>query len=171
MTKLMITMAARLVALLMLLALPATSSAAGSARWTTYPACTGTATALTCTGKAAGVQPRFYPGLSPVEAAIRGEVHYTCTDPVFQSIFYGYPTFGPTVAYLASTGFHNGKTFSIEFLPPPGPPGMLANATCLSGQWTRDPNYYNVRVAVGWGFGSATPIEALEAPLGTVSPE
>ena len=152
-------------------ALAASSTAAGSTKGFTDPTCTATATGLTCTGKAAGVQPRSIFGLSSVEAGIKGEVHYTCTDPVFEVLFFGFPTLAPPdYRYLAGADFHNGRTFSVEFLPPPNPPGMLNAYLCLSGEWTRDPSYYNVKVVVGWGFGSATPIEAREAPIGTVSP-
>jgi hypothetical protein len=162
-----VTMAA-----LLALAMPASSNATGSPRWSTDPTCTATTTALTCSGKAAAVQPQTIIGLSSVEAGIKGEVHYTCADPAFESIFFGFPGLGPVEdRYLASGDFHNGRTFSVQFAPPSAPLGITAGYACFSGQWTRDPNYYNVRVVVGWGFGSATPSEALAAAsVGTVSP-
>jgi hypothetical protein len=163
MTKLSITLAAVLA-----LVLPAGSSAASSARWTTYPTCTATTTALTCAGKAAGVHPKFIYGISPLEVAIGGTVHYSCADPVFDVFFFGYPDLAPDS--LASADIHNGKTFSVQFPPPYSPPGLGAGSACLSGVWARDPNYYDVHVIVGWGFGSGHPIEALDAPIGTVSP-
>jgi len=150
-------------------AVPANSSAAVRATWLTTPACTATTTALTCTGIAAGLRPYIYP-ISGSEAAISGEVHYTCTDPVLQFSFFGFPTFGPpSVRYLASTDLQNGKRFSVAFSPGAAPQTGLFNP-CFPGEWTRDSNYYNVRVIAGWGFGSATPIEALETAIGTVSP-
>ena len=151
---------------------PAISSAARSARWLTDPTCTATTAALTCAGKAAGVRPKFISGLSAVATGIQGEIHYTCTDPVFEAYFFGSPLPIPLDwQYRAAPigDFRNGKTFSDEFLPPPNPPGLSNTLYCLSGVWTRDPNYYNVRVDVGWGFGSFAPIEALEAFIGTVS--
>jgi hypothetical protein len=157
-------------AVLLALALPAGSNAAGSARWVAQPSCTATTTVLSCTGRAAGVHPQAIAGLGPVEAGIRGEVHYTCVDPMFQAIFYGYPVDAPSVGYFAETAFHNGNAFSIDFTPPEQPLDMSAQDQCLSGQWIRDPNYYNVSVAVGWGFGSYNPIEALSASTRTVLP-
>jgi hypothetical protein len=34
--------------------------------------------------------------------------------------------------------------------------------------YTRDPNYYNVSVAIGFGFGSGHAVVLLETPIGTV---
>jgi hypothetical protein len=157
-------------AVLLALALPAVSDAARSASWIAQPSCTATTTALSCTGRATGVQPRAIAGLGPVEVSIRGEVHYTCVDPIFQAIFYGFPVDAPSVGYFAEEAFHNGKAFSIDFAPSDQPLNLSAQNQCLSEQWTRDPNYYNVSVAVGWGFGSYTPIEALSGSAGTVLP-
>src|SRR5437773_2930106 len=110
-------------AALLACALTATSTAAASAKRASDPTCTATATALTCTGKAAGVRPQSIFGLSPVEVGIKGEVHYMCSDPVFDFDFYGGPTYAPPdYRYLAATfDFHNGKTFSVEVVPPAGP--------------------------------------------------
>jgi hypothetical protein len=154
---------------LLALAVPASSSAAGSAHWITDPTCTATLTALACTGQAAGVQPKSISGLGPLVAGIQGEIHYTCLDPFFPVIFFGFPPQGAD-RYFATAGFHNGQTFSVQFVAPPSPPELFAQVQCTSGLWTRDPNYYNVRVVVGWGLGSFAPIEALEAAVGNVSP-
>jgi hypothetical protein len=163
MRKLTITMA-------VVVGLAVTAASSATAARLRHHTCTATTTALTCTGKAAGLRPYIYP-IGPSEAAISGEVHYTCSDPTFQLIFFGFPTFGPpSVRYLAGIDLEHGKTFSVEFSPGAAPQTGLFNP-CFSGEWTRDPNYYNVRVVAGWGFGSATPIEAVEATIGTVSPE
>jgi hypothetical protein len=165
MRKFVITMAA-----LLAFALATSSRAAGSGHWTTQPRCTATNTGLTCAGRAAGVQPQFIVGLGPVQAGITGEVRYTCSDPVFVSVLFGFPPDAPAVGYLSEADFHNGHPFSVPFLPPSEPLDMGARNSCLSGEWTRDPAYYNVRVAVGWGFGSYSPLEVLSARIGTVSP-
>jgi hypothetical protein len=164
MKKLLIALTA-----LVALAIPASSKAA---TWVTNPTCTATTTTLTCTGRAAGLHPKEMFGLGPLEAGIQGEVHYFCADPAFEWIWFGgpYPA-PPDFEYLAAgTAVRNGQTFSIQYPPNPSPDAMLAQVLCTSGVWTRDTNYYNVRVVVGWGFGSATPVTALEAPIGTVSP-
>jgi hypothetical protein len=165
MHKFVITMAA-----ILALAIATSSRAAGSGHWTTQPQCTTTNTGLTCVGRAAGVQPQFIFGVGAVQAGITGEVRYTCSDPVFVSVFFGFPPDAPGVGYLSDAAFHNGRRFSVQFSPPTEPLDMGARNACLSGEWTRDPAYYNVRVAVGWGFGSYSPLEALSAPIGTVSP-
>jgi hypothetical protein len=165
MRKFVITMAA-----LLALAMAASSRAAGSDHWITQPRCSATTTALTCTGRAAGVQPRFIFGLGAVEGGITGEVRYTCSDPAFDAIFFGFPPDAAGVGYFAEADFHNGRTFSVGFLPPSEPLDLGARLRCLSGEWTRDPEYYNVRLAIGWGFGSYSPIEGLDASIGAVSP-
>jgi hypothetical protein len=70
---------------------------------------------------------------------------------------------------LASVDAENGKTFSITYAPLPTPIQSAALAGC-QGTWARNPSYYNVRVALGWGFGGAVTVIAAEAPIGTVSP-
>jgi hypothetical protein len=153
-------------AMVLALALPAASSGAG--HWIGYPSCSATTSAITCTGTAAGLHPQSMPGLGRVEAAIEGEVHYTCSDPVWQFIFYGFPVqtvLGTHV--LAAVEVRNGKPFSIQYAPPATPTADMALVLC-QGTWTRDPNYYNVRVALGWGFGGAVSVTALEASIGTV---
>jgi hypothetical protein len=112
------------------------ASSATAARLRNH-ACTATTAALTCTGKAAGLRPYIYP-ISASEAAISGEVHYTCSDPTFQFIFFGFPTFGPpSVRYLAATDLQNGKAFSVAFSPEAAPQTGLFNP-CFPGEWTRD---------------------------------
>jgi hypothetical protein len=162
MTKLIFTIAA-----LLALAIPASSSAVDTARWLTDPTCTATTTTLTCTGRAVGLQRPNNNPLGSLDAAIFGEVHYICSEPVFTAIE---PRFGRLLA-VASTEVQNGQTFSIEVSPRPTPTSLTARAACFSGIWTRDPNYYNVSVAIGWGLGpDGFEVTALEAPIGTVSP-
>ena len=37
------------------------------------------------------------------------------------------------------------------------------------GTWTRDPNYYDVSVDIGWGFGALSgAVTILTGPVGTV---
>jgi hypothetical protein len=151
------------------LTLPAAATG-GSARWLSYPTCGATTSSITCTGRAAALHPRTMPQLGAVSAVIEGEVHYTCSDPVWEFVFVGFPTFtvlGPHM--LASVDAENGKTFSITYAPLPTPIQSAALAGC-QGTWARNPSYYNVRVALGWGFGGAVTVIAAEAPIGTVSP-
>jgi hypothetical protein len=156
---------------LLALAIPASSSAADTTRWVTEPSCSATTTTLTCTGKAAGLQrPNNYPlpvVLSPPEAAILGQVHYTCHGPFGEGLTIS-QSGGPFDETLTSTAFHNGQTFSLEYSPPSEPWGMTAGNICIGGVWTRDPNYYDVSVAIGFGFGSGFAVVLLEAPIGTV---
>jgi hypothetical protein len=161
MKKLIVTTAA-----LLALAIPTVSSAAGSPRWVTYPTCTATTSALTCTGRAAGVQPQSIVGLGSVQVVLFGQLLYTCLDPYYQTDFSGRP---PTfILTIDNAAFHNGRAFSIDFVAPYAPPTMNANQ-CFSGLWARpDVNYYNVDLKIGWGYGGAVPIEALDAPIGTV---
>jgi hypothetical protein len=167
--KLLVTM------LVALTVIPASASAADTTRWLTDPSCSATTTTLTCTGKGAGLQrPNNNPlgvGLSPPEAAILGEVHYTCSNGSI-SFTVSEPAMGPAAfdRALAATAFHNGLTFSIEASPLPEPATMLFQVGCgfIGGAWTRDPNYYDVSVAIGFGFGSGTAVVLLEAPIGTV---
>jgi hypothetical protein len=148
------------------LALPAAGSAAG--HWVSHPSCSATTSAITCRGTAAGLHPQSLPDLGSVEAAIEGEVHYTCSDPVWQFIFSGFPVQTVLGTHVfASVEVHNGKPFSIDYAPPATPIPAAALVLC-QGTWTRDPHYYNVRVAIGWGFGGAASVTALEAPISTV---
>ena len=61
---------------------------------------------------------------------------------------------------------------SIKLKISPGPePSFLADLFACGfagGVYTRDPNYYDVSVAIGFGFGSGNAVVLLEAPLGTV---
>jgi hypothetical protein len=148
--------------------IPASSSAADTTRWLDYPSCTATTTTLTCTGKAAGLQrPNNNPlgGIYPPEAAILGQVHYICSDPVFTTSWPG-PRFDGA---FATTAFHNGQTFTIEYSPPAMPPSITAAFACMFGTYTRDPNYYDVSVAIGFNYGSGSAVTVLEAPIGTVT--
>jgi hypothetical protein len=156
---------------LVALALPASSSAA--IKFLDEPTCTATMTTITCTGRAAGLErPNNNPlgqNLSPPEAAILGQVHYTCTIPDDGSFTIS-QSGGPfDLRTLTSTAFHNGQTFSIEASPPSQPTSMEAQNMCFFGVWTRDPNYYDVSVAIGFGFGAPSgAVVLLEAPIGTV---
>jgi hypothetical protein len=158
MTKLILTSAA-----LLALALSSTASARPTARWLDFPTCAATTTTLTCTGRAGGLRRPNKDVLVEPVAAIFGEVHYTCSDPVF--------TILPEFPYwnLAWSAYRNRQTFSMEFTPAPTPSSLRALFNCF-GTWTRDPNYYNVRVAVGWGLNPDDfEVTALEARLGTVA--
>ena len=163
--KLLVTMLLGLTAAV----IPASSSAADTTRWLTEPSCTATTTTLTCTGKAAGLQrPNNNPlggvdGFLP-DVAILGQVHYICSDPVFTFSWPG----GLFGGVLALTAFHNGQTFSIEYSPPAIPPSITALFACSFGTYTRDPNYYDVSVAIGFAHGGAGAVDVLEAPIGTV---
>ena len=159
------------IASLLMLALPATSGAVNEGRWLTDSTCTATTTALTCSGRAAIAHPRPILGLSPLEAAVIAQAHFTCTNPEFGLLW---PRLGDVqFQYVGGALVQNGQTFSIQapatfFYPST----ITARAQCMFGEYVRDdPNYYNVSVVVGWGFGSATPITVLEAPIGTVSPQ
>ncbi len=159
--------------------IPASSSAADTVRWVVEPSCTATTTTITCTGTGAGLQrPNNNPlghNLSPPQAAILGQVHYTCTIPEDGSFTIS-QSGGPfDLRTLTSTAFHNGQTFSIEYSPPSGPFGMAPAVGCFNhltnvpGVWTRDPNYYDVSVAIGFGFGAPSgAVILLETPIGTV---
>jgi hypothetical protein len=116
--------------------------------------------------------------LGAVEVALHAAVNYTCNgDPPFVWVFSGFPNFiggfddpGNVVNYQ---DFDNGRTFSIQFTPEPIPPGLAPNFACASvgGSFTRDPNYYNVDVRIGWGQNDPAPtVLALQAPIGTASP-
>jgi hypothetical protein len=151
------------------LAAPAASHAAGSPRWVTYPSCTGTTTALTCTGRAAGVQPDFIEGLGSTEVGLWVSVQYTCLNPYFLVLWDGIPL---NNWVQGETAFHNGKLFSVTFTPPEQPNGPMSLINACLGEWVRGPdlNYYNVRVAVGWALSvpDNRETEALSAPIGTV---
>jgi hypothetical protein len=166
MAKLILTTA------LVMLALPAGSSAASAGgRWLSYPTCTATTTALTCSGRAVIARPQTLPDLGQPVAAVIAQAHFTCTDPEF-GLFW--PPLGDLrYQYIGGASFQNGQTFSIQVQSTDFYPSTItAAAACMFGEYVRDdPNYYNVSVVVGWGFGSATPITVLEGPIGTVSPQ
>jgi len=171
MKRVLVALIAALASLLML-ALPATSGAAGQDGWLSYPTCTATATALSCSGRAAIARPRPVPGLSPLMAGVIAQAHFTCTDPEPWGLFW--PTLGDLqFQYVGAAVIQNGQTFSVE-IPSTDfyPSTITAAAHCMFGEYVRDdPNYYNVSVVLGWGFGSATPITVQEAPIDTVSPQ
>jgi hypothetical protein len=162
---------AAVLATLLGLVMPASSSAAETTRWVTGPSCRATMTTLTCTGKGAGLQrPTNYPlpmVLSAPEVAILGDVHYICTGDGFE--FTIRESGGPFDQTLASTTFHNGHSFSLASSPPAQPASMEAQNMCIFGVWTRDPNYYDVSVAIGFGFGSGFALVLLETSIGTVT--
>jgi len=154
----------------LVLAVPASSGAANpDARWLTYPTCSATATTLTCTGRAVVANPRPVYGLGELQAAIIGSLRFTCPDPVFDLFW---PIVGDLrYQWAASTTFHNGQTFTMSVARSQlYPATVTAQAACLDSYTQVDPTWYDVSVVVGWGFGSATPITALEAPFGTISP-
>jgi hypothetical protein len=153
-----------------MLAVPATSGAADQGRWMTYPTCTATST-LTCSGKAAIAKPQPMPGNGAPIAAIIAQVRYTCSDPQFDLFWPSLLQSSLGGPYVATTLFHNGQTFSIPYSPPSQPDGSTAAAACRVSYVRNDPNYYNVSVVVGWGFGGGLPITVLEAAIGTVSPQ
>lgn len=165
MRKIIVTFAA-----LLALAVPTTAGAVGSPRWVTTPTCTATTSDLTCTGRAAGVQPRSLPDLGPVEAAILGHVHWLCTDPLFD--FIGSGNIQLQDLLPPPVDFHNGQVFTIHFTPASYPFDLARLFVCPGGYILdpSDPSYYDVRVAVGWGFGAPSgPQLALEASIGTVT--
>jgi hypothetical protein len=108
-----------------------------------------------------------------VEVALHAAVDYTCnSDPPFVWVYSGFPKFRarehPGRSGLPLTG-----VFSLEFTPASAPPGATPTAACAiaGGYWTRDRNYYNVDVRIGWGQNEEAPtVLALQAPIGTVSP-
>jgi hypothetical protein len=156
------------IASLVALAVPATSKA-DSGRWLGYPTCMATTTTLTCSGRATIPRPRPIQGLGPPEAAIIAQVRYHCSDPESDLFF---PDLGDSqLRYVAAADFANGQTFSIQFTPPPEPWTIAAQFACNVLWQLNDPNYYNVSVVVGWGFGSGAEVTALDAPIGLVAPQ
>jgi hypothetical protein len=163
------------------LTVPAAAGAAGHPVWVTYPTCTATPNAtattsdLTCTGRAAGVQPQSLPDLGPVQAAIYGHVHWLCLDADGNPLddFIGTANFRLGDLLPFAVDFHNGQVFTIPFTPSSYDFGSFFVTSCPGGiiQDPSDLSYYDVRVAIGWGFGAPSgPQIALEAPIGTVSP-
>ena len=164
--------------ILMLLAVgTANADAAPEPRWIAFPTCTANTTTLTCSGSAAGVSPlnpAGLPGLGEAVVGLFGAVRYSCSDPVFDFVERGFGT--PATGPLASITFHRSQPFAvsyrgmftISYSPLATPSALMALATC-QGDWTRDPNYYEVSVDIGWGLGSALPITALAGPIGTVA--
>jgi hypothetical protein len=128
------------------------SQAAASAKWLTYPACSATATTLTCTGTAAGLnyaKPDSWPGRPPWSAMVFTQATYTCDENPAVTGWAPEPwqpaVWGPIV--------QNGIPFIVSWSPPSVPvdsePSLDPAIDCPSGNWTRDPNYAWVDVAVG----------------------
>lgn len=139
---------------LLALAIPTTASAVGSPRWVNYPTCTATTSALTCSGKAAGVQPQSIFGVGRVQAGIFGHVHWLCTDPVFDFIGSGNILLQDLLSQPVD--IHNGQAFTIHFTPSSYDFDFAHLQGCTGGYILdpSDPSYCDVSVAVGWGIGS-----------------
>jgi hypothetical protein len=155
------------------LAAPAASHAAGSARWITSPSCSATVAAVTCTGRASGVQPGFIEGTGPVEVGLWASVDYTCLDPAFDVLWDGIPLANWV---QGETAFHNGRLFTVTFAPPEQPTGPMSLLALCGGGFVRGPDlnhYYGVRIAIGWALANPSgppfgDVEALSASIGTV---
>jgi hypothetical protein len=141
----------------------AASSAASRPHWISNPTCRATPTTLACAGKATGLD--VHDPSWPPTPAIFGRVVYTCAED-------------PTVRGLNGTGgplfeggsAQNGRQFRVAYSPGPTP-DALENPDgpgCPSGNWIRDPSYYNVSV----GIAQRDPNNfVLSSPLlGTISP-
>jgi hypothetical protein len=139
------------------------SSAASQVKWVSIPRCSATTTALTCSGKATGLDARD-PFLAPTPA-IFGRVTYTCaTDPSVTG------TTGSAEPLLEGGTVKNGRTFVVRFTPGPSP-DVLDNPDgpgCTSGVWTRNTSYFNVSVAIAQG--DASNFVLFSPLLGTISP-
>ena len=139
------------------------STAASQPKWVSIPRCSATTTALTCSGKATGLDARD--PVFPATPAIFGRVTYTCaTDPsVTGSTGTSEPLFqGGTVK--------NGRAFVVRFTPGPTP-DVVDNPDgpgCTSGAWTRNTSYFNVSVAIAQG--DASNFVLFSPLLGTISP-
>lgn len=139
----------------------------GAAKWLTYPSCSASGSALTCTGRASGVQrPLNNPagvGLSPLQAGVAGRIHYVCSYPVFGGYESGYQS-----DYIGAVDIKNGATFTVTVTPNGTPSDWLALNSCW-GLWTRDTSYYEVSIDIGWGFGSGREATVLTGPVGNVA--
>ena len=145
-----------------------TESTVDTVRWITEPICTATMTTLSCTGRAAGVQARrHYPIIAdpgPPAVALFVAVRYLCL--ANGSTFTSIPQHN---APRTTTTFHNGQSFTIDVSPPDTLP---ATPACLFPSfYVRLPGYFDVRVEIGWAFGSCCPLTLLRADIGTVMPE
>jgi hypothetical protein len=123
------------------------ADAAHSARWLRYPTCTATVTTLTCTGTATGLWVR--PDRPPWRPMIFTQAYYTCAENPdalgFAPDFLVPAAFGDPV--------QNGRPFTLSYSPPALPddsfPSLNPAVDCPSGNWTRNPNYPSVDVAIG----------------------
>jgi hypothetical protein len=157
------------IAALLALGVTATSSAADTATWIRYPTCTATTTALSCTGRAAGLKVND-PNWAPL-AELWAVVRYSCSEDPQVS---GYT--GADGHFAASRSALNGLTFSLTYAPGIAPTYAYAadgrfftdpTLACPSGNWIRNQNYYDVSVAISQGFWAT---HVLSAYLGTVTP-
>jgi hypothetical protein len=115
---------ASLVAVVAALVVTATAGAVpGShAMWIGTPTCSATTTTLTCSGKAAGFDPR-----PTTYAELAASVMWKCDGAdIFTNAYTGEAQF---------TTIHNGESFEISWTPPAVPPEQPSG--CLSGTWTR----------------------------------
>jgi hypothetical protein len=141
----------------------AASSAASQPKWIASPTCRATTTSITCAGKATGLA--VHDPDWPPTPAIFGRVVYTCAeDPSVRGLN---GTEGPL---FEGGSVQNGRQFSVRYTPGPTP-DVLEDPNgpgCPSGNWNRDPSYYNVSV----GIAQSDPNNfVLFSPLlGTVSP-
>lgn len=144
-----------------------TGSAADSARWVSGPTCTATATTLTCTGRAAGIQPDQHypivPGSGPLKVGLFAAVKYLClaTGATVTSV----PPFRSPVN---AASYRNGELFTLAFSPSEVGPAV---ACPFPTGYLRLPGYFDVHVAIGWGYGSCCQLDALREDFGTVMPE
>lgn len=149
------------------------TTAAAAAKWLDYPTCTATSTTITCTGRATGVpQPFNNPlagNLSPLEAGLAFHARYVCIDALGNPLYSIFDRPVPWSDYWNTVSIKNGQTFTMSASPPDLPQSMSAQNGCLFGTWTRDPNYYDVSVDIGWGFGAPSgAVTILTGPVGTV---
>ena len=140
-----------------------TTAAAAGPKWVSLPRCSATATALTCTGKATGLDVHD-PNLGPTPA-IFGRVSYSCTDDPSVT-----GSTGTSEPLFEGGRAQNGKAFIVRFAPG-STPEVLDDPDgpgCPSGVWTRDSRYFNVSVAIAQS--DASNFVLFSPTIGTVSP-
>lgn len=141
----------------------AVSNAASQPKWVSIPRCSATTTALTCSGKATGLDSHD-PFLAPTPA-IFGRVTYTCASDASVT-----GSTGSSEPLLEGGTVKNGRTFAMSFTPGPSP-DVLDNPDgpgCTSGVWTRNTSYFNV--SVGIAQSDASNFVLFSPLLGTISP-